>query len=912
MINLIEQRGGGRLALLTICGAIVWNVAVAAPVLLREDEVDEVIEEETWRVPPGLFLRARVLAAEPAVAANMGLRCGSEGLGGKQFSAVLASNVPVGEWSEPIDLGLVARQTEVSRRWFLTVTGGRAGKYIVGTNPYEFRDAATNVVIEIEFSWKNQVLKSITQSGPGGGTVGVVVPAGLLTPSREPSSPEFVAGLLGLREYADRRLARFAEMQKGPPPKLSKYTVSTDINGYGTGIYRGIRYTDPQIIETEAQAARHLGVNALRGMPRKAVPAGFAAFLPEKWIGFPVTQYNSSSKKNSPDAGCPFSPATPALTEEKIQYALSFTNESFRAVWLVTRDEIGLCIDQTADGKAHPSKCPHCRTAFADFLRAKGLRSADFGKADWSEVVPLDIFNKTSDRPWLNDPHLARQAYWSRQFNLYSTAKLFTPIRDALRVANADKRNTPVYSYALRAPSFLWRGHSLDLFEFYRHADNAFVYETSNRDRRVDVWDSYLCDVGRVVAQEYGLMQGVYVKPHRGSPVQRTLTAAARGAQHFQWYTYGPDYAMGDSFLGRDEHIAGTMRAANLLAKGEAVLYGAKWAVPAEIAIVKPLSSEIWMQLSDYPLARVASFEDAKWVYTALAHAHLPVDPLDEGLLETRDLSRYKVIYVTGQNITRKAAGKLADWVKAGGTLVTTAGGLARDEANQPLPDLLGLKARTEPEMWYKISSYGASQLGRIDERNRIIAPVPDGAEVAKFKPQVGREILQPADKTEVIARFADGGAAVVRHAAGKGQAYIIGFFAGLEYATPIMTEKFNMADAWNTAAGRFLTAPALERVQPVVEPDSPLVEGVLVKTDKSAVVLMNWGYRTAGHRTIGKQVKNIVKLVPQANLAIRVRGTFQKATSLATGTVLPVRVEGGRSLFTLPALQEGDIITLD
>lgn len=879
-----------------LMGALLLSNGWAAPVLPKDDEIDEVVAEEKWSIPEGLTLRARVVAAEPSEPSNIGLRCGSEGMGGKQFAATLGKDVMVGDWSEPIDLSTVARQTEVGRRWFLTVTGGQAGKYIVGSNPYEFKGAATNVTIEVEFRWQDKPLKSITQPAPDGGTVGVLIPAALLTASRKPTAPEFVNGLMGLREYAERRLQRFTELQKGKIPKLTRYSVTTDINGYGNGIYRGIRYTDPYIVETEAKAVQYLGVNGLRGLSTKFVDAmrrkagvwaGFDVWLPDRWIGFPVPQHNTSAKNSREDGGCPFSEATPALTEEKLKYALSFTNDSLRQIWLITRDEIGLCIDQSADGKAHPSKCPRCRAAFVEFLRSKGIEA--------KVAAPLDIANKSSDRPWLKDPELARLAYWSRVFNLYSTAKLFTPIRDALRGKN-------VYSYALRGPNFLWRGHSLDLFEFYRYADNAFVYETSNRDRRVDVWDSYMCDIGRVVAEERGLMQGVYVKPHRGSPVQRTLTAAARGTQHFQWYTYGPDYAMGDSFLGREEHIEGAMRAANLLAKGEATLYGAKWAVPAEIAIVKPFSSETWMQLSDYSPASTASFEDAKWVYSVLAHAHLPVDPLDEGLLETRDLSRYKVIYVTGANLTRKAAGKLADWVKAGGTLVTTAGGLARDEYNQPLPDLLGLKERVEPEMWYKIDLYGASQLGRIDERNRILAPVPDGAAIGKFTPRVGREVLRPAT-AETIARFADGGTAVVRNRAGKGQVYTIGIFAGLEYAVPVMGETFSMLDEWNTAAGRFLTAPALERVQPVVEPDSPMVEGVLVKSDKHSVVLMNWGYRKTGKRP---------KLVPQKDLTVRVRGDFKKATSLDTGAIMPVRVEGGRSIFTLPTLQEGDIITLE
>ena len=91
-------------------------------------------------------------------------------------------------------------------------------------------------------------------------------------------------------------------------------------------------------------------------------------------------------------------------------------------------------------------------------------------------------------------------------------------------------------------------GHSLDFFDFYRQADNGFVYETSNRDARIWQWDSYLCDVGRVVSTARELQFGVYVKPHRGAPVQRALSAVSRNARMLYWYTYGPDWAKGDTF----------------------------------------------------------------------------------------------------------------------------------------------------------------------------------------------------------------------------------------------------------------------------------------------------------------------------------------------------------------------------
>ena len=179
--------------------------------------------------------------------------------------------------------------------------------------------------------------------------------------------------------------------------------------------------------------------------------------------------------------------------------------------WGLTIDEIGTVFDLTPEGKQHPSACPLCAAAFQEWLRSKGLKPGDFGKTQWSEVRPVDV--TATARPWLGDPHAALAAYYTRDFFNYASARLFTPLRDALAAANQRKRaalaggdvssaaaRQPwVYSSALRGPSLLWGGHSLEFFDFYRYADNAIVYETSNRDPRVWGWDSYLCDVQRVV-----------------------------------------------------------------------------------------------------------------------------------------------------------------------------------------------------------------------------------------------------------------------------------------------------------------------------------------------------------------------------------------------------------------------------
>jgi hypothetical protein len=397
------------------------------------------------------------------------------------------------------------------------------------------------------------------------------------------------------------------------------------------------------------------------------------------------------------------------------------------------------------------------------------------------------------------------------------------------------------------------------------------------------------------------------------------------------WYTYGPDYFKGDSFSSSPEALALTSKAAHLIGKAEDALYGAKWARPAEVAIVKPLSLEIWQGLTDDP-ASVAAWEDAKWTYTALAHAHIPVDAIDETMLATGDLSRYRVIYIPSPNLSRAAAAKVADWVKAGGILHTSCGGLSRDEADQPLETfrlLLGLEKRQPPEMWCRVPRYKATSLASYSDAKAAMVSVPAGAVVTGSAPfsaapvtlKVGREILLPSSGTTVLAHFADGGAAATRNDYGKGHVYVLGFFAGLEYAAPLVEADFDMSIDFNPTVRSFIAVPALSVVAPVVQTSIPAVEGVLLQNKENglrSITLMNWGYRTEGKRVVNlardrQRAKSIIVLPTQKDLKITVRGAgpVKEARSVWLDKPLPVRVENDAVSFTLPELAEGDVIVL-
>ena len=843
-----------------IHGAALLVVLLVPAARAQDDskaQVDVVLREGTWSVPADLMLRARVTAMTPSEPTRIEWRHGGEGLGGTPTKGSLAESLPLGTWSPAVSVASL-NKGKFPAKLFVTFMVGRGGKLVRGEGPDGFHRTegySTDVEVEFEFAWRGKVVKTFKEAGPDGGTVGIVIPAYCLAGGRTPDDARFVKELSGLLDYARQRAARVEALLGSSVPRLKRLAVTTNLGGYGTGSYYGTRFTNKAVLEAEIQTLRLLGVNGFVGGPRfLSESKDFNRMVYAQLGGYPVPA--AQKGRDVADAGCPFAPGVAARTKEMIEKGLAAALAMpVEEVWWRTEDEIGSIFDRAPEGKAHPATCTNCAEGFRAYLRDRGLKPGDFGKAEWAELRPVDLTAKPAAT--------GLAAYHTAMFQNHASARLFTPVRDAIARANGEKRKgqPSIYSFALRGNTFLMGGHSLDFFEYYRAADNAFVYETSNRDARIWGWDSYLCDVGRTVGAAQDLKLRIYVKPHRGAPIQRALSAAARGFGMIYWYTYGPEYVKGDTFAGNDEVLAKTARAASLLARTEEVLYGASWAVPAEVAVVNPRSSEIWARLSG---GSPAAYENAKWTYTALAHAHLPVDPLDEGMLATADLSRYKVIYISGAHLTAAAASKIADWVKAGGTLHTSAGGLARDEADRPLAALepvLGLQARPPVDFWTPVKAYGATKLEPY--------AVAGGAEIDRLKIVVGREVLKPAPGTETVARFADGSAAVTRRAFGKGEAWVAGFYPGLEYSAAVRAEEFDMSRDFDAVRRSQVAGPALARTKPVVDADQPLVEGVLLRNGgRRAVTLMNWAYRAQGKTTT---------LVSFKELKITIRGAADR-----------------------------------
>ena len=862
-----------------------------------------------------LTFRVRVTKATPEQkTVRVNWRRGGEGLGGTvvrgEFVTVEKQpQIPIGAWSEWVAMKDVAGAVRGWEFPSVVVTGEPIVKG-KSTRPGE---SLTEIAVDFEFAEKGAVFKQFTETAPKGATVGFAFPSGALG---EKVTPEFSAQLNGLGAHARLRRERLEKTFPEAATMPKQFSIIGHIGGYGEGVSGkgggsgyGVRHGNPAILADEFRTLAMLGVNGLVGAVQFADAAGVGRnFRQIYWggpgSGNPMAFFQRPGKAAELPDGCPFDPALKTYVLEKTDKAI----EEHRAIdakesWALWDDEMGVY------AKDHIAHCERCASVFRDYLRAQKVTPGDLGKKSWDEVQPFNVWvpraaaakgvKKTPSTGLAPPPDNAADSlryYYTYRLMTHATGQVFPEAAKKFSEAG-------IKLYAMQGPTPSWFGASLDWNEFYDlKANTAFVFETSNRDARVWQWESYLANIGRGIAMRHDMAQGCLVKPHRGAPAQRMLSVVARGTRAIEWYTYGPDYSKGDSFSQSPELLEQVARAARFLGKAEPYLYGAKFASQPEVAFVTPRSSEIWSRATDLGLT---TFENAKWVYLALLHAHVPLDILSEQQLAEGKLDLYKVIYIPGTHLRRDSASALREWVRAGGTVWTDATGLSHDEANQPasaMNEMLGLADR-KLESWGSCEAYHASDLKPFTETDP-----PAGAEFtwdkAKLHASIGREPLHPKT-AEVLATFADGKPAVTRNRFGKGQAIAAGLWSGLSYSARVRRSDFDMRADFDAALRALIAAPALEQKvwRPAV-PGDALVEAVsLSKDGQRSIALINWAYTKAkGDITKGT-------LQPVQNLRVELPG-FVNAKSVRSILHGPLKFTDGAVV--VPRLDEIDLLVIE
>lgn len=889
-------------------------VAIACASLARAQEpIDKDDVAARGAATGRLSVRVRVIKTVPQQATvRINWRRGGEGLSGTVVRGAFSTSdtkpqLPLGVWTEWVSLKEIVG----------TAKGWEFPSVVVTSEPIikgkSTAPGATlsDVVVEFEFAEEGKVFRQFAEPAPKGATVGFAFPGSVLA-SRV--TPEFSTQLNGLSTHARLRRERLEKAFPEPSPLPKQFAIIGHMGGYGEGPPGvrgshgfGVRHNNPAILLEEFRTLSLLGVNGMVDSVKLADAAGVGAqfrriFWGPPGSGDPMAFFQKSGKVVEMPDGCPFDPTLRPYMRERVAKAIQeHRAAAAKESWGLWDDEMGVY------AKEHIAHCDRCAEVFREYLKSNQVSLEQLGAKSWNDVKPYSLWlseaetkNKkafpTGLRPAPETAADSLRYYYTYRLMSHANGQVFTEAAKTFADAG-------IKLYAMQGPTPSWNGASLDWHEFYdRKPNTAFVFETSNRDARVWQWESYLADIGRGIAQRHDLAQGCLVKPHRGAPAQRMLSVIARGTTAFEWYTFGPDYSKGDSFSQSPELLEQVARAVRFLGRAEPYLYGATFEKKPEVAFVTPRSSEIWSKVTDPSLA---AFENAKWVYLALRHAHIPLDVISEQQLSEGMLNQYKVIYVPGPHLHHKSANALREWVRNGGSVWTDAAGLSRDEANQPaaeMNEMLGLSER-KLETWGSVAQYRAAKLEPLTEANPPTAAAISW-EKATVPARIAREPLSPST-AEPLARFSDGKAAVTRNRFGKGEAIVAGFWSGLTYSATVRRSDFNMRSDFDPAIRDMIARTALARnvYRPAI-PSDPLVEAIALRKDgQRSVALINWSYAHSETAT------NKASLQSLENLRIELPG-FADAKSVRSIQHGPLKLVNGAVL--LPKLDEIDLLVIE
>jgi hypothetical protein len=321
---------------------------------------------------------------------------------------------------------------------------------------------------------------------------------------------------------------------------------------------------------------------------------------------------------------------------------------------------------------------------------------------------------------------------------------------------------------------------------------------------------------------------------------------------------------------------------------------------------VRPAKTALWFsETGDIWNNNRASFGAAKrGLYIAILGQQIPLDFVVDADAADGTLGKYEVLYLTDNNVTRESSRKIAEWVRAGGSLFATAGAGMLDEYNQSntvLRELLGVE-QTGVEIPSDAQvSFIKQDLKFVRVLDKVVLDDP-ATEFPVFG-VVSR--VKAAEGARVTGKFGDGSPAVVANKVGKGQTLYCGFLPSLSYFKPAIPmrplDRGSTDDAmshfipvdFDANAGTLIGAAAGSVQRPVVS-SVPLVESSVIESKAgTAILVQNWSGKPA----------------PGIEIAVNIPIPSAKAT-LASGGKLAVQKKDGVTTFVFD-LDVADVLIL-
>ncbi|MFZ2493846.1 MAG: beta-galactosidase [Thermoanaerobaculia bacterium] len=298
------------------------------------------------------------------------------------------------------------------------------------------------------------------------------------------------------------------------------------------------------------------------------------------------------------------------------------------------------------------------------------------------------------------------------------------------------------------------------------------------------------------------------------------LARGAKGVHVYAWYPMSSGYESGGfGLINLDGTVTERAKRAGAVARTVAanreLLAGAR-PVPAEVAIVyNPLAYMVGGRRPQYATAgqgEVVNIERNSMlgVYRSLFGTNVPVDFIHVDEIAAGKAERYKLVYLPYPlMLSASTARGLVQFVKNGGALVSEARAAWNDEhgkAREIIPghglhEVCGCR-----EEAIQTTPTGKTEL-------ELVVPFGGLEAGTKLQGLLFAESLKPSATARMVAKFADGTAAVVEHAYGKGRMLTVGTFLGSAFEADRRAELsrflIGLLDWANVS--RLIDAPGLE-----------------------------------------------------------------------------------------------------
>lgn len=591
-----------------------------------------------------------------------------------------------------------------------------------------------------------------------------------------------------------------------------------------------------------------LGFNAMHGVPKSFIPVVREGGISRLW----------GAVYNPPGYAFNFKPDRETIFRD---FAAGQIGKALTDGW--NREEIAFWVTSDEPGWYYPAtykqfnENPIAIADFKKYLQERGLKPAELGLSDWSELRLIGR-KEHSDLP------SRRLFYWSNRFIPWASSRFFSEVARAYEAElgegvpvmvnfnnflgrfyqpgpvgnNKDKQN----------PNAAMGQH--DWMEFGRlRGSTCVATEDWFGDASAPQWSFYATRL-RSASEFSNVGFGALVIPRVSGQrpegmAQKLLALVGQGAKTIKFFTFGPEYNFpGNCYSYNRDVYKPLSLGMGIVGKAEELLYPGKMRKPG-VAILIPQSSQLW-DLEDQQVAKglldvtnshmfnrhMAYMSETFGLHLALQHSAIPVQAIDEDSCAGDELKHYKVIYITAPDLPKASAAGLINWVRDGGVLVMTAGSCVADRYHQPTTTLLEA-AGVEPQTAVRPLH---SSLNSI--RKGPLVKIGD-SETSSY----GEHELLKAKDVEIRETFDDGSPAITCRKVGRGAIYRFANYPGLSYWRSATRQTGGLpsgfAGPWRDA----IAEPVRDaKVKLHVRLDRPLIEAPVLHSDKGvAVTLLNW-----------------------------------------------------------------------